>query len=180
MAHLLTLKGKQLAGTIIYPSGNEAPFKGQSIWLEVKASGRRQVRLPIYRNQQVYRTLILGQDEQGFFLQHENKMPNGLQAEISMYGGYSIGVPSPFIMVFPADAYSRHLLGSFRENVWSLAFNNERSILSYIVEENGHVTLQIDFDLTTGISNDFYRVESSFDMPTNARKNHPPLALSRQ
>ena len=163
--HLYALKGKKVGGTIIYPSGNETPFKGESIWLEVKASGRKEIRLPIYRDQRIYRTLILGQHEQGFSLQHEHKMPNGLQAEISMYGGYSIGAPSPYIMVFPADAYSRQLLGSLRENVWSLAFNNERTILSYIAEENGHVTLQIDFDLTTGINSAPYSVESTFDMP---------------
>jgi hypothetical protein len=163
--HLFALQGRKVGGTIIYPSGNQVPFKGESIWLEVKASGRNEIRLPIYRNQRIYRTLILGQNEQGFFLQHENIMPNGLQAEISMYGGYSVGLPSPFILVFPADAYSRQLLGSLRENVWSLAFNNERTILSYIAEENGHVTLQIDFDLTTGVKNEPYSVESTFDMP---------------
>lgn len=177
MDHLSALKGKKVAGRVIYPSGQDTPFKGENIWLEVKARGRRQILLPIYRDQQVYRTLILSQDEQGYFLQHENKKPSGLQAEISMYGGHSEGEPSPFLLVFPADSYSRQLLGNFRENVWSLAFNNDRSILSYIAEENGHVTMQIDFDLSEVLKQEPMGLESTIDMPKNALKHHPALSL---
>jgi hypothetical protein len=180
MDPLFQLKGKKVAGTVIYPSGQHAPFKGENIWLEVKAKGRKQILLPIYRNQQVYRTLILTQDAQGYFLQHENKKPGGLQAEISMYGGRSEGTPSPFLLVFPADAYSRQLLGSYRENVWSLAFNNERTLLSYIAEENGHVTMQIDFDLSQVLSKDAKGLESTIDMPSNTGKKHSALALLGQ
>jgi hypothetical protein len=163
--HLFALKGKKVAGTVIHPSGKEAPFKGESIWLEVKANNRKEVRLPIYRDQKIYRTLILGQDAQGYFLQHENIKANGQQAEISMYGGHSVGSPSAFILVFPADAYSRQLLGNLRENVWSLAFNNDQSILSYIAEENGHVTLQIDFDLTAEIKKAGKNRQSTYHLP---------------
>lgn len=180
MDHLFALKGKKAAGTVIYPSGKSTPFKGENIWLEVNAMGPREIRLPIYRDQQVYRTLILAQNETGFFLQHEHKKADGQQAEISLYGGYSAGPASPHIMIFPADAYSRQLLGSLRENVWSLAFNNERSILSYIAEENGHVTMQIDFDLSESVKSSHYKVESSIDMFKKAIKIGSPLALSRQ
>jgi hypothetical protein len=180
MDHLFDLKGKKLAGTVVYPYGQGTPFKGEQIWLEVKAKGRKQILLPIYHDQQLYRTLILGQDEQGYFLQHENKKPSGLQAEISMYGGHHAGTPSPFLLVFPADAYSKQLLGSLRENVWSLAFNNERSVLSYIAEENGHVTLQIDFDLSEVLQKKVQGLESTIDMPRNSLKKHPAFALLRQ
>jgi hypothetical protein len=179
MEQLAVLKGKQVSGTVVYPYGQDAPFKGERIWLEVNSNSRKEVRLPIYRGRQVYRTLILGQDEQGFFLQHENKKPNGQQAEISMYGGYSTGAPSPYVVIFPADAYSKQLLGSYRDNVWSLAFNNDRTILSYIAEENGHVTLQIDFDVSADLEKGLPGVESTIDMPKNVLKKHPALALLR-
>jgi hypothetical protein len=174
--HLFSLKGKKLAGMIIFPSGKEAPFKGESIWLEVKTTGRKEFRLPIYRNQRVYRTLILGQDAQGIFLQHENKTADGVQAEISLYGGHSEGPTSPFVLVFPADSYSKQLLGSLRESAWSLAFNNDRSVLSYIAEENGHVTLQIDFDLTGENDQEVINMESLIDLPRKAFKNSPAQA----
>jgi hypothetical protein len=180
MEQLAVLKGKKVAGTVVYPYGQDAPFKGERIWLEVNGKGQKGARLPIYRDQQVYRTLILEQDEQGFFLQHENKKPNGQQAEISLYGGHSAGAPSPYLMVFPADAYSKQLLGSHRENVWSLAFNNDRTILSYIAEENGHITLQIDFDVSAELQKSLPGVESTIDMPRNTRKKYPPVALLRQ
>lgn len=180
MDHLLLYKGKQLAGSIIFPAGKEAPFQGQQISMQVLASGRRQVRLPIFRDQQVYRTLILQEEDAGYFLQHEHKKPNGQQAEISMYGGRHQGPRSPYVLVFPADAYSRQLLGELRESVWSLTLNNDRSVLSYIMEENGHVTMQIDFDLNQGRTHKPARQETFLDMPKNALGKHPALAALRQ
>ncbi|MGV3504371.1 MAG: hypothetical protein ACO1O1_11730 [Adhaeribacter sp.] len=176
MDQLRLYEGKQLAGTIIFPAGDATPFQGQQISLQVQASGRSQVRLPILRDQQVYRTLILRQEETGYTLQHENKKPNGQQAEISMYGGHHTGTFSPYILVFPADAYSRQLLGEGREQVWSLALNNDRSVLSYIIEENGHVTMQIDFDLSRLQPAKGNTQETFLDMPKNAGGKHPALA----
>lgn len=180
MDHLLLFEGRQLPGTIIFPAGAEAPFQGQQISLQVLASGQKQVRLPILRDQQVYRTLILRSEEAGYSLQHEHKKPNGQQAEISMYGGRHEGARSPYVLIFPADAYSRQLLGELRENVWSLALNNDRSVLSYIMEENGHVTMQIDFDLSQGRPHKKARQETFLDMPKKVPGKHPALALGQQ
>lgn len=140
--------GKKLIGHVLYPAGKEAPFQGMEIWLEVAQCNQKEIRLPIYINRKIYRTLILSQDKTKYILRHENKRPDGSQAEISMYGGQTAGKNDTYLLLFPADDYSRQLLGAELNYAWSLAFNSDKSTLSYMIENDGKLTLQLDFDLT--------------------------------
>jgi len=144
--NLLKASGKKLAGTIIYPAGEEAPFKGSTIWLEVNPNSKKEIRLPIHTGEKVYRTLILERDEAGYSLKHENKKADGTHAEISLYGGHTAEVSSPFMLYFEPDVFTRHLLGTDRRN-WSLALSSDGSILSYIAEDDGRLMMQIDFNI---------------------------------
>ena len=144
--NLIKASGKKLAGTIIYPAGEEAPFKGSAIWLEVNPNSKKEIRLPIHTGEKVYRTLILEQDEAGYSLKHENKKTDGTHAEISLYGGHTAEVSSPFMLYFEPDVFTRHLLGTDKRN-WSLALSSDGSILSYIAEDDGRLMMQIDFDI---------------------------------
>ena len=143
--------GKKLTGTVLYPGGKEAPFQGMHIWLEIDQCNEKEIRMPIKLDDKIYRTLILGRDNTGpgYTLRHENKRPNGTQAEFSMYGGQTTNAGSNFLLVFPADSYSRQLMGAEMNYVWSLAINSDRTTLSYMVETDGKLNLQLDFDLTT-------------------------------
>jgi len=118
------------------------------IWLEVAQCNQKEIRMPIYINEKIYRTLILSQDQSNYILRHENKRSDGTQAEISMYGGQTDGKKDAFLLLFPADGYSRQLLGAELNYAWSLAFTSDKSTLSYMIENNGKLTLQIDFDLS--------------------------------
>jgi len=144
--NLKKASGRKLEGTIIYPAGEEAPFKGLDIWLEVNAKEKNEIRLPVYTGQKVYRTLVLGQDETGFWLKHENKKADGTHAELSLYGGHTEDVTSPFMLYFTPDVYTTRLLGTDQRN-WSLALSSDGSILSYIAEDDGRLLMQIDFDI---------------------------------
>ncbi|MGV3588247.1 MAG: hypothetical protein ACO1OF_14675 [Adhaeribacter sp.] len=146
---LRVLCGKRIYGEVLHPAGAEAPFRGMDIWLEVTQCSDREIRMPIYIDNKIYRTLILGQDETGYTLRHENKRPNGSQADFSLYGGHTTEPDTGYLLVFPADGYTKQLMGSEMNYVWSLAFNNERTTLSYIAETDGKLSLQFDFNLTS-------------------------------
>ena len=146
---LQLLCGKKMNGMVLYPAGAEAPFKGMAIWLEVTQCSDRELRMPIYIDNKVYRTLIVGQDQTGYTLRHENKRPNGAQADISMYGGHTTDAGTGYLLIFPADGYTKQLMGPELNYVWSLAFNNERTTLSYMAETDSKLNLQLDFNLTS-------------------------------
>ena len=116
------------------------------IWLEVNAKEKNEIRLPVYTGQKVYRTLVLGQDEEGFWLKRENKKANGTHAELSLYNGYAEAVTSPYLLYFTSYVYTRRLLGTDRRN-WSLALSSDGTILSYIAEDDGRLMMQIDFEI---------------------------------
>lgn len=132
----------------MYPSGAEAPFRGLEIKLEIVQCSNQEIRMPIYIDNKIYRTLILIQDETGYSLRHENKRPNGTQADFSLYGGHTKEADTGYLLVFPADGYTKQLMGAELNYVWSLAFNNEKTTLSYMVETDGKLNLQLDFNLT--------------------------------
>ena len=144
--NLRKASGRKLTGTIIYPAGQEAPFQGLPIWLEVNTKNKNEIQLPVYTGHKVYRTLVLGQDEDGYWLKHENRKADGTHAEISLYGGHTDEISSPFMLYFTPDVYTRRLLGTDRRN-WSLALSSDGSILSYIAEDDGRLMMQIDFDI---------------------------------
>lgn len=142
---------KEFKGSIVYPAGNDAPFKGQLIKVKVIHISPNEIQLPITIGNKIYRILHLKKDANGVWLQHENKKPDGTQAEISLYGGKAINSDKPFLMVFQADAYTKALLGSERNSSWLLAFSNDKQILTYIAQSDGFLDLQLDFDLTTPV-----------------------------
>jgi hypothetical protein len=144
---LRLLCGKRINGMVLYPAGAEAPFRGLEIRLEIAQCSDREIRMPIYIDNKVYRTLIVGQDQTGYTLRHENKRPNGTQADISMYGGHTTDAGTGYLLIFPADGYTKQLMGPELNYVWSLAFNSERTTLSYMAESNGKLNLQLDFNL---------------------------------
>ena len=146
--NLQALCKNKYAGSIVYPAGKEAPFQGKKIWIELASCSAKELRIPINIGDKVYRTLILGRNENSVFLQHENKRPDGSQAEISLYGGRAVTLTSPSLLVFPADSYSKQILGAERNCIWTLSISSDKSTLSYIAESDGRLDLQIDFNLT--------------------------------
>lgn len=145
---LQLLCGKKITGEVLYPAGAEAPFRGMDIWLEVNQCTDQEIRMPVYIDRKIYRTLILSRDATGYTLRHEQKRANGTQADFSLYGGHSTGDDTGYLLVFPADGYTKQLMGADLNSVWSLAFNNDKTTLSYIAETDGKLNLQLDFNLT--------------------------------
>ncbi|WP_157433477.1 hypothetical protein [Adhaeribacter aquaticus] len=143
--------GKKYPGNIVFPAGEEAPFRGEPLWVEVNKTSRNRLEIPVHVGNNIYRTLIFGKDKNGYWLQHENKRPDGAQAEISMYGGRNEEETNNYVMVFPADGYTKQLLGAARNSTWSLGLSSDKHTLSYIAEDDGRLVLQIDIDLAEAL-----------------------------
>lgn len=142
---LQRLEGQRLAGRTIYPTGQRAPFAGQPIHLEVARCTKNEMRMPLYVGGKVYRTLILERTPTGSFLKHEDKTAlsvapvtslNEKQRTDPAYGPLS-----------PADAANLPWPGPPATSVWTLTFNSDQSRFSYLMERDGQLQMQIDFDL---------------------------------
>lgn len=144
---LESMQGRKIGGYTIYPESKSALFGGQPIFLEVINCTKSEMRIPIYIGEKVYRTLIVERTSTGFFLKHENKKADGQAHAINLYGGHTKGNGTAFMQFFPADTYTRNLMSLSTPCVWTLAFSSDYSTLSYLVESDGKLEMQIDFNL---------------------------------
>ncbi|QMU29790.1 hypothetical protein [Adhaeribacter radiodurans] len=144
---LESLQGKMMQGQTIYPEGKYVPFVGQEIAMAVSSCTKNEMRIPIYIGGKIYRTLILERTPAGFLLKHENKKEDGRSNEINLYGGHTQDNGTAFMQFFPADTYTKNLMSLTSPSVWTLAFSSDRSTFSYLVESDGKLQMQIDFNL---------------------------------
>ena len=144
---LESMLGRRIVGQTIYPEAKSELFAGQLISLEVTDCTKSEMRIPIYIGEKVYRTLLLERTPMGFFLKHENKKADGRAHEINLYGGHTKGNGTAYLQFFPADTYTRNLMSLSTPSVWTLAFSSDYSTFSYLVESNGKLEMQIDFNL---------------------------------
>lgn len=142
-----SMQGRRITGQTIYPESKAGLFAEQPISLEVIYCTKSQIRIPIYVGATVYRTLILERTPTGFFLKHEHKKAGGQSHEINLYGGHTQGNGTAFMQFFPADTYTKNLMSLSTSSVWTLAFSSDYSTFSYLVESNGKLEMQIDFNL---------------------------------
>ncbi|QNF33114.1 hypothetical protein HUW51_10385 [Adhaeribacter swui] len=144
---LESLQGKKLAGQTIFPEMPSALLAGQPVSIEVASCTKSEMRIPIYVGEKVFRTLILERTATGFFLKHEIKKENGQTHEINLYGGQTKGNGTAFMQFFPADTYTKNLLSLSAPSIWTLAFSSDYSTFSYLVEKDGKLEMQIDFNV---------------------------------
>ncbi|RDC65099.1 hypothetical protein [Adhaeribacter pallidiroseus] len=144
---LESLQGARVIGQPLYPETKSTLFAGQLVSLEVINCTKSEMRIPIYIGEKVYRTLILERTPAGFFLKHENKQEDGQANRINLYGGHTKGNGTAYMQFFPADTYTKNLMNLSTPCVWTLAFSSDHSTFSYLVENNGKLELQIDFNL---------------------------------
>lgn len=144
---LESMQGRKVAGRPVYADEKMAPFAGKAITLEVASCTKKEMRIPIYVGDKIYRTLVLERTPNGFFLKHENKTEAGRSKAVDLYGGQTVEAGTAFMQFFPADAYTNNLLGSSSPSVWTLAFSSDRSTFTYLAESDGKLQMQIDFDL---------------------------------
>ncbi len=144
---LESMQGRRIAGQTIYPESKSALFAEQPIFLEVINCTKSEMRIPIYIGEKVYRTLIVERTPTGFFLKHENRKVDGRAHQINLYGGHTKGNGTAYMQFFPADTYTKNLMSLSAPSVWTLAFSSDYSTFSYLVESNGKLEMQIDFNL---------------------------------
>ncbi len=156
---LENLQGRMLQGQSIYPEEKWAPFAGQEIAMEVTSATKNEMRIPIYIGGKVYRTLILERTPKGFMLKHENKKEDGRSHDINLYGGHTTENGTAFMQFFPADTYTKNLMSLSAPSVWTLAFSSDRSTFSYLVESDGKLQMQIDFNLNDYLATNANKTE---------------------
>ncbi len=145
------LCGQSFAGQVAAGNETDAAFRQAGLVMTVASCSETEIRILFHVGEDRSRTWVvtrLGEDR--LRLRHDHRHADGVEDEISQYGGDSLEPGSPGRQSFPVDAESVALFTRTdrtvsNTNVWSLELSPK--IFTYELARPGRL-FQADFDLT--------------------------------
>ncbi len=145
---LTNICGQEGSGQVIYPEGDDNPFKGATLFMKIEYCGKDSLRIPFHVGEDRSRTWILTRSEKGILLKHDHRHEDGTPDEVTMYGGWSNhDQAAGMALHFPADDYTGKLLPAAATNEWVMKLSDDQKIFSYILYRDGELRFHADFTL---------------------------------
>lgn len=150
-AGLTRLCGQTFAGTVV--EGDpvaDAAMRQARLTMTVSACTADEIRIPFRVGADHSRTWVVTRlPGDRLRLKHDHRHPDGVEDEVSQYGGDTTGPGAADLQRFPADAYSIALFtrtgrAVSNTNVWSLGLTPE--VFTYELARPGRL-FRVAFDL---------------------------------
>jgi len=101
------------------------------------------------------RTWILTRTSDGIRLKHDHRNPDGTEEEVTQYGGDTNEVGTAGIQTFPADAYTREVVGAqvrgAQNNIWRMEITPGEVFAYRLTRSTFENALRWAFDLTNPV-----------------------------
>ena len=145
------LCGQSFSGKVAAGNETDAAFREAQLVMTVASCSETEIRVPFHVGEDRSRTWVitrLGEDR--LRLKHDHRHADGVEDEISQYGGDSLEAGSAGRQSFPVDADSIALFTRTdrtvsNTNVWSLELSPET--FTYELARPGRL-FRVDFDLS--------------------------------
>ena len=148
-AALEPLCGEAYEGRVVEGTEpSDAAFADERLVMWVRDCGDDEVRIPFYVGADRSRTWILTRTAGGVRLKHDHRHEDGVEDEISRYGGDTRGAAGGLALDFHADAYTAELLPAAATNVWTMAVDPGRTFAYALRREAEGRRFRVEFDLT--------------------------------
>lgn len=152
---LAQLCGQRFEGVVTAGDEADQAFRDARLTLQVGPCAADEIRIPFHVGEDRSRTWIvtrLGEDR--LRLKHDHRHADGVEDELSRYGGDSLEPGTPTRQTFPADAYSIDLFtrtgrAVSNTNVWALGADDDAFV--YELARPGRL-FRVTFDLNRPIS----------------------------
>lgn len=146
--------GEAYAGRVIRnePVTGPDPFANRYLVMHVAECEPNGIRMSFFVSDDGEREWIVKRTERGLQLRHIHRAEGGIPIALNYYGGTTVSPGTPNRQEFPADKetialFKREDLDVARENVWSLAIDDDERFIYQLAREDGRL-LQIEFDLS--------------------------------
>lgn len=148
---LQTHCGKAYEGEIIAGAVEGDGFSGKRLVMHVRSCNPNDIRIPFFVGDDKSRTWVLHlNDDKIISLKHDHRNPDGLEEELTQYGGISSNVGLANLQMFPADAHTSSILPAASTNVWW--FTIDETSFTYNLRRVGSDRLfSVSFDLSKTI-----------------------------
>ncbi|WP_425998038.1 hypothetical protein [Caulobacter sp. DWR1-3-2b1] len=148
---LAGLCGQSFTGQVVTGDPIDDSFRKAELVMTVAACDAREIRIPFRVGEDRSRTWVITRVGEGRLrLKHDHRHADGVEDELSRYGGGTVEVGSATLQSFPVDAESRALFTRLdravsNTNVWSLGLGAEA--FTYQLARPGRL-FRVSFDLT--------------------------------
>ncbi|MDG2530865.1 hypothetical protein [Caulobacter endophyticus] len=152
-ARLTALCGKTLTGQVVAGDAADEPFRKSALVMTVASCDAHEIRIPFHVGEDRSRTWIVTRfDNGGLRLKHDHRHADGVEDELSRYGGDTVDAGSADLQRFPVDAESKAMFTRLNRavsntNVWSLGLTDQA--FTYELSRPGRL-FRVSFDLGEG------------------------------
>ncbi len=149
-ARLTALCGKTLTGQVVAGDAADEPFRKSALVMTVARCDAREIRIPFSVGEDRSRTWIVTRLDDGRLrLKHDHRHADGVEDQLSRYGGDTVEAGTAQLQRFPVDAESQALFTRLdravsNTNVWSLGLTDQA--FSYELSRPGRL-FRVSFDL---------------------------------
>ncbi|GAB55720.1 secreted protein [Glaciecola punicea ACAM 611] len=145
--------GKAFEGKVVIDN-DPSPAFNNTLVMHVRTCTSTQLQVPFHVGDDASRTWIITKTGSGLSLKHDHRKQDGLDDELSMYGGHTVDAGYNNVQSFPADAYSKQLfvdqgIAQSVGNTWQIfVYDNT---FSYRLIRQGR-EFRVEFDLTKPVA----------------------------
>ena len=148
---LRTLCGTAHQGRVVEAPADDTTFAGKNLVMHVRTCTEDEIRIPFHVGDDRSRTWVLTRTGAGLRLKHDHRHEDGMEDEITQYGGDATSGGSAQRQQFPADEHTSSLIPAAATNVWTVEIV-PGSMFTYALRREGtDRRFRIEFDLTTQV-----------------------------
>lgn len=119
--------------------------------MHVRECSENEIRIPLHVGENRSRTWVVTRADGRLSLKHDHRHEDGVEDEVSWYGGHTTDPGRAWRQTFPADDYSKALflangLEASVENFWSMEIHPEDRFVYEMVRSRR--LFRAEFDLT--------------------------------
>ena len=141
--------GNAYEGKVVSAPKHE-DFYGKRLVMHVLSCENDFILIPFNVGENRSRTWVLQKKGNRIELKHDHRKEDGVDDEVTMYGGMTTNSGLPHIQVFPADEATKELIPEAATNIWWITLQN--STFTYNLKRMGSErTFSVAFDLTKSV-----------------------------
>jgi len=153
IGQLADLCGMRFEGKLVSSDDVDADMASQRLEMHVRDCSPQEVRIPFKVGEDKSRTWIVTRTADGVRLKHDHRHADGVEDELSQYGGDTASAGTAERQEFPADAFSRSLFETKGNpasvaNVWAIELTE--MVFAYELKRPQRF-FRVEFDLTKPI-----------------------------
>lgn len=147
VANLARFCGQSFAGRQVFLAEGRQSWADRSMTIHFSLCEEGQINVQFHMDEDHSRTWMFMEEEGRLRFRHDHRHPDGTPEDITLYGGYSDKLGTPFTQNFPADEFTCEQIPTSCNATWTVSISEDLSTYSYQLKNFGELLFQADFNL---------------------------------